>query len=75
LARGNALTVAVYKVMALLLPFALPAREDGSVSLSPLAVVAGPPIAVLAAIGTWSLSRPGGDDCLGYTVTATRGAV
>lgn len=74
LARGNALTVAVYKVMALLLPYALPPREDGSVSVSPLALVAGPPIALLAAIGTWSMGRPGGEDCLGFTVTATRSA-
>ena len=72
LARGNALTVAAYKVMALLLPYALPPRADGSVSVSPMALIAGPPIAALAAIGNWSLNRAGGDDCLGYTVTATR---
>jgi SAM-dependent methyltransferase len=71
-ARGNALTVAVYKVMALLLPLALPPRDDGSVSVSPLAVLVGPPLAVLAMIGNWSLRQPGGDDCLGYTVKATR---
>jgi SAM-dependent methyltransferase len=73
-ARGNAMTVAIYKVMALLLPIALPSRSDGSVSVSPLALLAGPPIAALAAVGNWSLRGSGGEDCLGFTVTATRDA-
>jgi SAM-dependent methyltransferase len=71
-ARGNALTVAMYKVMALLLPVALPSQPDGTVSISPFALLAGPPIALLALVGNWSLRGAGGEDCLGYTVTARR---
>jgi SAM-dependent methyltransferase len=68
LARGNAVTVACYKSMALVLPLLLgeraswPSRAAG-VALSPLVVA-------LAAIGQASLRGEGGDDCLGYTVLA-----
>lgn len=72
-ARGDALTVACYKAMALLLPLALPQRADGSVGVSPWAALVGAPLTVLAALGNWSLRRAGGEDCLGYTVVARRG--
>ncbi len=71
-ARGNALTVACYKVMALLLPIALPQRQAGSVRVSPWALLLGLPILLLALLGHRSLRTTGGEDCLGYTVVATR---
>jgi hypothetical protein len=73
-ARGNALTVACYKLMAVLLPlFFAPARSTPmrfvctafGIALSPL-------IVTLAAIANTSMLAPGGDDCLGYTVLAFR---
>ena len=73
-ARGNALTVACYKTMALFLPLlfspasnplALVARRIGGVISLPLLVV-------LAVIANLSLKLPGGDDCLGYTALAVR---
>lgn len=75
--RGNALTLACYKVIALIPPLLMPhedktlrklaLRTAGSFALSPLlaagVVVVGP-----------SLLRDGGDDPLGYTVFARRPA-
>jgi SAM-dependent methyltransferase len=70
LARGNELTVACAKVMALILPFLLP-QGKGLSLLHRLFGVALAPILVSAAlIGQGSLRRQGGDDCLGYTVFA-----
>lgn len=70
LARGNELTVASVKVMALILPFLLPQggrlsafRRLFGLALAPLLVIA-------AVVGQISLRRQGGDDCLGYTVFA-----
>lgn len=71
-ARGNALTVACYKVMALLLPIALPPREDGTVRVSPWAPLVAAPVFALAAVANGSFRGGGGEDCLGYTVLATR---
>ena len=69
-ARGGEVTVACYKVMALILmlllgefqwlPIKLCARVIGCVSL--------PLLVCLAVIGQWSLRSRGGNDCLGYTV-------
>lgn len=74
-ARGNERTVACYKVLALLLPVAMPQREPGRLSFAPLAVLAAAPLAlVLAIVGNRSLRNGAGDDCLGYTVTAARPA-
>jgi SAM-dependent methyltransferase len=73
-ARGNERTVACYKLLALLLPAALPQDATGSVRLSPLALLAGPPAVILAALANLSLRGGPGDDCLGYTVYALRGS-
>jgi SAM-dependent methyltransferase len=74
-ARGGPVAVACYKVMGCILPLLLSsapslplrwARRLLGVALSPL-------LAVAAAIANLALlSRSGGEDCLGYTVTACR---
>jgi SAM-dependent methyltransferase len=73
-ARGNAVTVAAYKDMALILPLLLPqsgsprrrlARRAAGLAASPL-------LLALAGIANLSLRRDGGDDCLGYTAFAVR---
>lgn len=72
-ARGNPLTVACYKVMALHLlllfgpgagPLGLLQRAAGVLLL--------PIFAVIALVANLSLASDWGDDCLGYTVTARR---
>jgi SAM-dependent methyltransferase len=73
-ARGNSVTVACYKAMALMLPLlfpqhatplqALPTRLAGASTL--------PLFVTLALIANLSLRAGGGDDCLGYTVLAER---
>ena len=73
-ARGDALTVACYKVQALFLPFLMPQRASASKALA-LRLLAAPSIpffVALAVVGNLSLQGQGGDDCLGYTVTAER---
>lgn len=70
--RGNERTVACYKLLSLLLGSAFPQERPGSPRMRPLAVLALPLIVILAAIGNRSLRLPPGDDCLGYTVFATR---
>ncbi len=74
--RGNALTVACYKVIVLILPLLMPHREGplrrlasrvGGLALSPL-------LAASVVVGRLSLLRDGGEDCLGYTVLARRPA-
>jgi SAM-dependent methyltransferase len=76
-ARGNAGTVACYKVMALILRLLLPQnygwiggwiRRLVGLALSPFLVA-------LAVIGNLSLLGRGGDDCLGYTVIARKPSV
>ena len=73
-ARGNALTVACYKVMALCLPMLLPQTESGiqKVVLRLLGLLTLPLFLLLAVIANFSLRSQGGDDCLGYTVVANR---
>lgn len=73
-ARGNERTVACYKVLALLLPTALPQDATGSVRITPLALVLAPLAVALAALANLSLRGAPGDDCLGYTVYALRGS-
>ena len=75
-ARGNSVTVACYKMMALMLPllfgesssaFILVPRRAAGLGLCPV-------ILVFALIANVSLYGRGGDDCLGYTVFAQRTA-
>jgi SAM-dependent methyltransferase len=73
-ARGNACTVACYKVMTLLLLLLMP--QTPSKGLGLLLRLAGliflPLFVGLAVVANVSLTY-GGDDCLGYTVLAIRG--
>jgi len=62
--RGNPMTVAAQKVLALIAPL----RPGARVPLMPVAATA-------ALVGHWSLKRDWGEDCLGYTVVAKRPAV
>ena len=72
-ARGNSGTVACYKLMAVFLPFLVPARGGlRSRLLQLLALLAAPLVLALALVGRATLTGKGGDDCLGYTVTAVR---
>ncbi len=74
LARGNELTVACYKAMALLLPLLMP-QQAGPAKAWSLRLLASPTIPLfvaLAVAANLSLRCKGGDDCLGYTVTAER---
>jgi SAM-dependent methyltransferase len=73
-ARGNAGTVACYKVIALIVRLLMP-QKSGSVRgwLERLAGLAlSPVLVVLAVIGNLSLLGRGGEDCIGYTVVATK---
>ena len=74
-ARGNALTVACYKNMALILPLLLPRASNRAWrwGLQLLGLVVSPVLLLFAIIGNVSMRRHGGDDCLGYTVLAERG--
>jgi SAM-dependent methyltransferase len=58
--RGNPLTVTAQKVLALIAP------------LGGLRIPLIPVAAAAAAVGHWSLQRDWGEDCLGYTVMASR---
>jgi SAM-dependent methyltransferase len=73
-ARGNALTVACYKAMALFLPLLFPqAKGPGQTWLRRMIGAPGIPLFVLLAIvANASLRLEGGEDCLGYTVLADR---
>jgi hypothetical protein len=58
--------------MALVLPFLVPARTGLRARLLQLlALLTVPFVLVLALIGRATLTGKGGDDCLGYTVTAS----
>ena len=73
-ARGNHVTVACYKMMALILPLLLPA-DAGLVKGMVLRLVGllfAPTLLLLAIVANVSLLGKGGDDCLGYTAVATR---
>ena len=73
-ARGNALTVACYKGMALFLPVLFPqvATRTEAWSRRLLGIVSVPLFVLLAVVANASLRADGGDDCLGYTVLAER---
>jgi SAM-dependent methyltransferase len=73
-ARGNAVTVACYKVMALMVPLLVPQRGGflrRSASLA-CGVLTSPLLVALATIAAVSLLGNGGDDCLGYTAVALK---
>ena len=73
-ARGNAVTVACYKNMALILRLALPETRHQPLRLlfQVLSLPFIPALVLLALIANLSLAGTGGDDCLGYTVLADR---
>ena len=72
-ARGNAFTVACYKMIALVLPYLFPQHRGGRARAAQLlAVLAVPFVVGLALAARVSLLGKGGEDCLGYTVTAIR---
>jgi hypothetical protein len=74
-ARGNAVTVACYKVIALILVLLMPQGKPplAAAGLRILGVPFLPLFVLLGIVGNLSLSGQGGDDCLGYTVLATKG--
>ncbi len=71
-ARGNALTVACYKLMALMLPLLLPQLPSRLLAFLSRCIgfLVAPFFVAVALIGNISLLSEGGDDCLGYTVLA-----
>ena len=74
-ARGNEITVAAYKAMALLLPFLIPQGKPWPERLLRLAwgLLVSPLVLILGGIGTLSIQlSQGGSDCLGYTATARK---
>lgn len=73
-ARGNAVTVACYKTMALGLPLLFAPGPKGIAGIARrLAGVATLPVtAALSVVANASLLGAGGEDCLGYTVVARR---
>lgn len=68
-ARGNEVTVACSKILALI--FMSLARDHGRPATRALATLMLPLAAILAFIGQVSLCNDGGEDCLGWTVVAT----
>jgi SAM-dependent methyltransferase len=76
-ARGNALTVACYKAMAICTRFIMP--QERSRVRSVLMRLAGvgfvPAFVAAAVVANVSLRYEGGDDCLGYTVLARKAGV
>jgi SAM-dependent methyltransferase len=76
-ARGNALTVACYKVMALIIPLLMPQAKTLGVRLlvQTTGLLMLPVLFLLAFIANLSLAAEGGDDCLGYTAVAVRPTV
>jgi SAM-dependent methyltransferase len=73
-ARGNALTVACYKVMAIFLKLLMPqgASPLAGVALRLLGLPSIPFVVLLALLGQLSMRGNGGVDCLGYTVVASK---
>lgn len=73
-ARGNACTVACYKVMTLLLLLLMPQARSKTTGLllRLIGLIFLPLFVLLALIANISLRGKGGDDCLGYTALAMR---
>jgi SAM-dependent methyltransferase len=67
--RGNEVTVACYKLLALIFPSVFP-PEGGFGPRRIAGFLALPVAGLLALLGQISLRSEGGDDCLGWTVTA-----
>lgn len=68
-ARGNEVTVACYKLMALALPSLFP--PEGGVTPARVAAILALPLVVAAAlVAHASMRQDGGVDCLGWTATA-----
>jgi SAM-dependent methyltransferase len=76
-ARGNALTVACYKNMALILRLLIPNTPFVALrlALQVLSLPCIPFLAIFALIANISLLGDGGNDCLGYTVIAEKKAL
>jgi SAM-dependent methyltransferase len=76
-ARGNAMTVACYKVNALILPLLLPQGKGAltRLMLRFVGLLLSPLLFTLLVIAHISLRGSGGDDCLGYTLTARKAAI
>ena len=72
--RGNPVTVAAYKTMAVLLPIVLPqsASVYRRLALALPALLLLPVFVALALVAQVSLAFDYGDDCLGYTVFALK---
>jgi SAM-dependent methyltransferase len=75
-ARGNPLTVACHKVMALpmMLLFSDHPSRASKLFRRLMGVFLSPVLVVAACLGNLSMIVDWGEDCLGYTVTARRGA-
>ena len=75
-ARGNEITVACYKLMALILPFLFPQgkRIGTRLIIQLIGLILFPVFVFFAAVGNLSLKGQGGDDCLGYTAMAKKQA-
>jgi SAM-dependent methyltransferase len=72
-ARGNAVTVSCYKLMAWMLPLLLPQSSRPTAQAGRLlGVLLVPLVLAAAAVGRLSLLGVGGEDCLGYTVLASK---
>ena len=74
-ARGNPLTVACYKVMSLHFLLLFGAGSGAGHVIGRIAgILLLPVLALVALIANLTLRADWGDDCIGYTVTATRPA-
>jgi SAM-dependent methyltransferase len=73
-ARGNALTVASYKLLAVLTTFVLPqvASKARSILYRVIGLLLLPLFILTAIVGNISLRSGSGDDCLGYTCIARK---
>jgi SAM-dependent methyltransferase len=73
-ARGNAITVACYKNLALLAALVLPQSKSrfNVLALRTIGFFTLPLFVMLAIVGNLSLRSAGGDDCIGYTVLGTK---
>lgn len=74
--RGNHVTVAAYKNMALCNPLLFPQTSSPVLGfvLRIFGLLLLPFFLIMALIGNWSLTAPYGDDCLGYTAVAVKEA-